>query len=110
MAGRVAQVEGQQVGVLEHRHRMLDAGRHPDRPRRRHQVVAVLDGEAHHAGGGQRDLSPRMVVRHDPRVGGEPVQLDAHRPDRVRLVQMRRERTDGGRGRSARHWQDLDRS
>ena len=47
---RLMQVEREQLGVLDHRHRVLDAGRDPDRARRRHDVAAVRRGDADHAG------------------------------------------------------------
>ena len=43
---RLVQVEGEQVGILDHRHRVLDAGRDPERARRRHDVAAVRRGDA----------------------------------------------------------------
>ena len=79
-AARLVQVEREQLGVLDHRDRVLDAGRDPDRARRRHDVAAVRRGDADHAGRRQRDLPPGWRVRNDARVGAQAQQLGAHRP------------------------------
>ena len=79
-AARLMQVERQQLGVLDHGDRVLDAGRDPDRARRRHDVAAVRRRDADHAGRRQRDLAPGMRMRHDARVGAQALLLGAHRP------------------------------
>ena len=72
------EVEGQQVGVLDHRHGVLDAGRDPERARRRNDVGAVR--HRHRTTPVPRARSaPGMSVRHHPRLGAQVQQLGPHR-------------------------------
>jgi hypothetical protein len=65
----LVQVQRPDIAVLDHRHRVLDAGGNPQRPRRRHDEGPVLDRQAHDARRRHRDLRPVMAVRQHLRVG-----------------------------------------
>ena len=51
-------VERQQLGVLDHRDRVLDARRDPERARRRHDVGAVRHRDPDHAGASRSRSAP----------------------------------------------------
>ena len=100
------EIEREQVGILDHRHRVLDTGRDPQGTRRRHDGRAVRHGDADDSRARDSDLPPGMGVRHDARRREQVLQLGAHRPRSVRAEQVRRERADGW---ACSHWRDRDR-
>ena len=102
-------VQRQQLGVLDHGHRVLDAGRDPDRARRRHDVAAVRRGDPDDAGA-EIATWPQGWVCGTTRVSARR---------RCSLARTGRSRSacrgaaSAGRRRGVglgRHWRDLDRT
>jgi hypothetical protein len=100
------QVERADLGVLDHRDRVLDIGRDPQRARRRHQVGAMAGRHADDAVAGHRHLRPGVAVRLDAGAGRQPPQLAAQRARRRGRKGMRVQRRDAG----AAAWHVLDRN
>ena len=103
-------VERQQLGILDHRDRVLDAGRDPDRPRRRH------DGSCRAATVTRTTPVDDIATCPQGWACGTTRVSARRRSSLARTGRCRSGRNRCGvsgaerRGRSPLHWRDLDRS